>query len=271
MRTRSPSVSARWTAAQRLRLERTRPSTPGGDVDAERRLSSDVAGTATMMGGRSSVLALRTRVIDAEVARALGHGTGQIVLLGAGYDGRSFRFGGGAVRWFEVDRGAVLADKRRRLDALGLTAGGSVAVGLDFSKDDLDAALDAAGHCAAAPSLFVCEALLDALTLEVAASLCATLRARAAAGSVLTATFSVAPEPGAPARALRSATDLLRRAADEPRRNEFRPGDPEKLMVVTGWRATHAESSAERRLDPGARTLVLVCEPGRLGADPLTR
>jgi methyltransferase (TIGR00027 family) len=243
-----------------LRLERTRPSTPGGDVGAERRLCRDVAGKVTTPGG-SSVFALRTRAIDAEVARALGHGTGQIVLLGAGYDGRPFRFGGGVARWFEVDRPAVLADKRRRVDALGLVATGTVAVGLDLSTDDLDAALDAAGHDAAAPSLFVCEGLVDSLTLEAAASLGATLRARAAAGSVLTATFSVLPAPGAPARALRSATDLLRRAAEEPRRNEFRPGDPEKLMVVTGWQVRHTESSAERRLDPGAHTLILVCEP----------
>lgn len=261
MRAGPPSVTARSTAAQRLRLARTRPSTPDGDVEAERRLSRDVAGKVTMVGRWSSVLAVRTRVIDAEVARAIGHGIGQIVLLGAGYDGRSFRFGGGAARWFEVDRPAVLADKRRRLDALGLPATGAVTVGLDLSKDDLDGPLDGAGHDPAAPSLFVCEALLDALTLEAAASLCATLRARAAAGSVLTATFFVAPEPGAPARVVRSATDLLRRAADEPRRNESRPGDPEKLMVVTGWRVTHSESSAERRLDPGAHTLVLVGEP----------
>jgi methyltransferase (TIGR00027 family) len=229
-------------------------------VSAERRLSRDVAGKLTTPRG-SSVLALRTRAIDAEVARALGRGTGQIVLLGAGYDGRPFRFGGGAVHWFEVDRPAVLADKRRRVDALGLVATGTVAVGLDLSKDDLDAALDAAGHDAAAPSLFVCEGLLDSLTLEAAASLCATVGARAAPGSALTATFSVLPEPGAPARALRSATELLRRAAEEPRRNEFRPGDPEKLVVVTGWRVMHTESSAERRLDPGAHTLILVCEP----------
>ena len=229
-------------------------------MDAEYRLARDVAGRITPPGG-SPVLALRTRAIDAEVARAFGRGTGQIILIGAGYDGRPFRFGGGAVRWFEVDRPAVLADKRRRVDALGLAATGSVAVGLDLAKDDLDAALDAAGHDAAEPSLFVCEGLLDTLTLEVVASLCATLRARAAAGSVLTATFTVLPEPAGPARALRSATGLLRRAAEEPRRNEFRPGDPEKLMVVTGWRVTHAESSAERRLDPGAHTLILVCEP----------
>jgi methyltransferase (TIGR00027 family) len=229
-------------------------------VDAERRLSCDVAGKMTTLGA-SSALALRTRAIDAEVARALGQGTEQIILLGAGYDGRPFRFGGGAVRWFEVDRPAVLADKRRRVDALGLVANGTVAVGLDLSRDDLDAALDAAGHDAAAPSLFVCEGLLDSLTLEAAASLCASVRARSAAASVLTATFSVLPEPSAPARALRFATELLRRAAEEPRHNEFRPGDPQKLMVVTGWRLRRSESSAERRLDPGAHTLILVCEP----------
>ena len=80
------------------------------------------------------------------------------------------------------------------------------------------------------------------------------------------ATCTVAPEAGAPVRALRAVTDLVRQATHERRRTEFQPGDPEKLMVVTGWRVTHAESSAERRLDPGAHALVLVCEPdeGRL-------
>ena len=99
------------------------------------------------------------------------------------------------------------------------------------------------------------------MTLEATASVCSALRARAAPGSVLVATFSVAPEGGDVARALRSATGLLRQATDEPRRNEFRPGDPQKLMVVTGWRVTHSESSAERRLDPGAHMLILVGEP----------
>jgi methyltransferase (TIGR00027 family) len=200
-------------------------------------------------------------VVDAEVARALGHGTGQIILLGAGYDGRSLRFGGGAVRWFEVDRPATLADKQRRFAALGITATGTTDIGLDLQRDDLGAALDAAGHSAAASSLFVCEGLLDALTLEATASLCGTLRARAAPGSVLVATVSVTPEAGAPVRVLRAATELLRQAADSPRRNEFRPGDAQKLMVVTGWRVTHAESSPERRLDRGAYLLALVCEP----------
>ncbi len=263
MRAGQPSLTDRWVAAQRLRLEATRPSTPGGDVAAEHRLYRAIAGGAAPVG-RSSVLALRTQVVDAEVARAIGRGTTQIVLLGAGYDGRALRFGGGTARWFEVDRPATLEDKRRRLAELGCVPGGVTSVALelpDRSADEIDAALGAAGHDAGAASLFVCDGLFDALTLATTASLCDALRARAATGSVLVATFSVAPEAGAPVRALRAASALLRHATDEPRPNEFRPGDPEKLMVVTGWRVTHTESSAERRLDPGAHTLLVVCEP----------
>ena len=248
-------------AAQRLRLERTRPSTPGGDIEAERRLYRAVAGSVNVPVGRASSLAQRTRVIDAEVARALGRGTSQIVLLGAGDDGRALRFGGGTSRWFEVDRPQAQADKRSRLSALGIATSATQYVEIDLLADDLGVALEAAGHDAGAPSLFVAEAVFDTLTLEATASACAALRARATADSVLVATFSVVPEGSGPARALRSATDFVRQATDDPRHNGSRPGDPQKLMVVTGWRVTHAESSSERRLDPGAHMLILVCEP----------
>ena len=256
-----PSLRARWVAAQRLRLARTRPSTPGGDVEAERRLYRAVAGGMNIPVGRSAALAQRTQVIDAEVARALGRGTAQVVLLGAGDDGRGLRFGAGAVRWFEVDRPAAQADKRRRLQALDIATDGTTYVGLDLLAEELGPALHAAGHDAGAPTLFVAEDLFDALTLEATASVCSALRARAVPGSALVATFSILPETGALTRTLRSATGLLRQATDERRRNEFRPGDPQKLMVVTGWRVSHAESSAERHLDPGAHVLILVCEP----------
>ncbi len=269
MRSGRPSVHARWVAAQLLRLERTRPSTPEGDVGAERRLLRDVAGAGAGAGtvafpfGRSSVLAQRTRVIDAEVGRALGRGTTQVVLLGSGYDGRPLRFGGGRLHWFEVDRPATQGDKGRRLDTLGIDATGSTSVGLDLLEGgaDLGRALQEAGHDAHAASLFVCEGLLDSLTLEAAATLCRTLRDRAAPGSALVAACTVATETGVPARAVRAIADLVRQATDERRRSAFQPGDLQKLMVVTGWRVTHAESSAERRLDPGAHALVLVCEP----------
>jgi methyltransferase (TIGR00027 family) len=265
MRPGHASLSARWIAAQRLRLERTRPSTPGGDVDAEHRLYLAVAGGVRVPVRRASVLAQRTQVIDAEVARAIGLGTTQIVLLGAGDDGRALRFGGGAVRWFEVDDAGAQAEKRNRLGSLGIATVSTTYLALDLltegGSDGLGAALAAAGHDAGAPTLFVGEGVCDTLTLEAMALLCSALRARAAPGSTFVATFSVEPESGGTARALRTATGLLRQAADEPRRSEWRPGDAQKLMVVTGWRVTHAETSAERRLDPGAHMLVLVCAP----------
>jgi hypothetical protein len=45
----------------------------------------------------------RTEFVDAETANALSKGIDQIVILGAGYDGRALRFGPSA-RWIEVDR-----------------------------------------------------------------------------------------------------------------------------------------------------------------------
>ena len=249
-------------AAHRARLARTRPSTPGADLEGERRLYRDVGGRFAVAVGRPAGIEERTRVVDAEVARAIGQGTAQVVLLGAGYDGRALRFGGGAVRWFEVDLPAIQSDKRRRLDALGIRPAAVSYVGVDLMKGDLDAALDAAGHRRDAPSLFVCEGVLASLSLEAAASLCETLRARAPDGSVLVADFGVAPEPGTASRALRATMHALLRVIGEPRRNEFRPGDPGKLMVVTGWRVAHAASSPGSRLDRGTHTLIVVCEPG---------
>jgi methyltransferase (TIGR00027 family) len=218
--------------------------------------------------GRGAALAQRTRIIDAEVARGLGRGTKQVVLLGAGDDGRALRFGGGATRWFEVDRPDAQAGKRNRLGALGIATPATTYLGLDLQHDELGVALQAAGHDAAAPSLFLAETVFDSLTLEATAAICGVLRDRATpTGSVLVATFSVAPEARGATEALRAAAGLLGRATtDEPRRSDLRPGDPEKLMVVTGWRVTHAESSSERRLDPGAHTVILVSEPGPVPA-----
>ena len=114
---RRPSVTARWVAGAAGPPRAARgPRRPRGDVEGERRLSRDVGGIvrrARRPGRRpgGSGPGSSTR----EVARALGRGIEQIVLLGAGYDGRALRFGGGAVRWFEVDLPAPQADKRRRL------------------------------------------------------------------------------------------------------------------------------------------------------------
>jgi methyltransferase (TIGR00027 family) len=243
-------------------MARTRPATPGGDLDGERRLYRDVIGSIPVLpAGRVGDVQLRTRVVDAEVAHAIGRGIDQIVLVGAGYDGRALRFAADALRWFEVDTAVVLTDTRNRLGALGVAPAGVAWVDADIERDDLAVVLDAAGHDHARPSLFVCESVLVGLPLPATASLCEGLRARAARGSTFVATFAVAPEPTRPLRTLRTATNAAMRVLGETRRDELRPGDPEKLMVVTGWHATHIERGSEHRLDRAAHQLVVVCEP----------
>jgi methyltransferase (TIGR00027 family) len=256
-----PSLSDRWVAAQRARLERTRPSTPGADIAAERRFQRDVAGALALPLGRSAGIAVRTKAVDDEVARAIGRGTDQLVLFGAGYDGRAIRFRGTA-RWFEVDRPIVQADKRARLASVGIDQRDVAYVGTDFTSADLGDALSAAGHDPARPSLFVCDEWFLRLSLELVASVCRTVRDRAPDGTVLVASFRVAAEGAGLARLRRRASDPLFKMTGAARGNELRPGDPEKLMVVTGWRPLRTVASATSRLEPRSLVQVLSCEPG---------
>ena len=246
-------------------MERRRPSTPAGDVAGEHALYRDVRGIVALPLGRPTTMAQRTAFVDNEVARAIGHGVDQIVLLGAGYDGRALRFGGGATRWYEVDDPRTEDDKRRRLASLGVEPSSVTSIGVDLmaahEPADLGEALAAAAHDPDRPSLFVCEDLFASLSLEAIASLCTTLRARAPEGSALVATVLVVPEPGSRGQALRGAVDLLRRVTGEARRSELYPGDAQKLMVVTGWRVARSQVSTAGRVAQGSHRLLLAAEP----------
>jgi hypothetical protein len=67
----------------------------------------------------------RTRFFDGRVLAAISAGTGQVVILGAGYDDRALRFRSPGVRFFELDHPATQADKARRLRALRAAKPGS--------------------------------------------------------------------------------------------------------------------------------------------------
>jgi len=234
-------------------------------VAGEHALYRDVRGIVALPLGRPTTMAERTVFVDNEVARAIGHGVDQIVLLGAGYDGRALRFGGGATRWYEVDDSRTEDDKRRRLASLGVEPSSVTSIGLDLmaahGPADLGEALAAAAHDPDRPSLFVCEGLFASLSLEVIASLCTTLRARAPEDSALVATVLVVPETGSRGQALRGAVDLLRRVTGEARRSELYPGDAQKLMVVTGWRVARSQVSTAGRFAQGSHLLLLAAEP----------
>lgn len=114
------------------------------------------AARRALTAGLVDHLALRTAAIDRALGVAAADGARQVVLLGAGLDARAWRLGALAgSRVFEVDHPSTQAWKRARTARLGAPRAEVTLVPVDFTRDDLGAALAAAGHDAAARTAWV--------------------------------------------------------------------------------------------------------------------
>src|SRR5207244_5763641 len=113
----------------------------------------------------ADLMALRTSAIDAAVRDALAAGATQLVILGAGYDGRAWRMSELAgVKVFEVDHPATQGDKRAHLAELPPATGVVTFVAVDFERESLGAALDRAGHDRSSPTCWIWEGVVMYLT-----------------------------------------------------------------------------------------------------------
>ncbi len=101
--------------------------------------------------------AARTTFFDAALARHLGE-IDQLVVLGAGYDTRSFRVPE-AIRCFEVDMPKTQQMKRRTVKKAGLDATRITFVPADFMAEDWLEKLIGAGYDPAKPTFFLWEAV----------------------------------------------------------------------------------------------------------------
>ena len=102
-------------------------------------------------------MAVRSRCAEDELARALGRGATQYVVLGAGLDTFGYRnpHPPPAVRVFEVDHPATQAWKRAQLAAAGMPVPASVTFApVDFERQTLAEGLARAGFDRRAPSFF---------------------------------------------------------------------------------------------------------------------
>jgi methyltransferase (TIGR00027 family) len=100
----------------------------------------------------------RTRHMDEVLLAEVDRGITQLVLLGAGYDSRPYRFADRLrdVRVFEVDLPELGAVKRRKVRRIhGEPPANVTYVEIDFTRDDLGERLAASGHDRAAPTLFL--------------------------------------------------------------------------------------------------------------------
>lgn len=187
-RRRRPSSTARNVAV--LRAASPRRSIPTGDASGDERLAGSLrAPLPVQLPGMPAYIAVRTTFFDDRLLAACERDARQVVILGAGYDGRSVRFRQPHVTFFEADHPGTQADKRRRLAALGVDTADVRWVELDIGRDRADAVLAAAGHQASVPTHFMCEGVTAYLPMAVLRELLVSVRSCAAPGSTLAIDF----------------------------------------------------------------------------------
>jgi len=114
-------------------------------------------------------LAVRDRYIDDYLETCLGEGFEQLVILGAGYDARAYRFEAlkHEVRVFEVDHPATQAVKLKKLEAIfGAPPAHVTYVPIDFNRESLAELLCASGYDARSKTLFIWQGVTQYLTAQ---------------------------------------------------------------------------------------------------------
>ena len=260
MREGKPSVTARFVARTRATLDR--PEVPTGDAPAERRLYESLGRTPLGRGsGRwHERMARRTAFFDCVTLAALDRGVRQIVIVGAGYDGRPLRFAAPGVTWFEVDHPATQTDKRARLAAVGASTDEIVFVPLDLTTGDLVQSLEAAGFDRTEASLFLVEGLLGYLLRDTTERLLSGLRGLATLESRLAVAFPIASQDGKAVPRLRHRVrGMLVSVLGEPWLTRFSLEEVEDLFTRTGWHVSVELDTPQRY--QGHRGVLIVGEP----------
>ena len=170
---------------------------------------------ATVM---ADMIALRTVAIDAAVSAAIAGGAAQLVILGAGYDGRAWRMKDlTGVRVFEADHPVTQSDKRAHLPELPEPAGIVTFVSIDFERESLDPVLKRAGHDASSPTCWIWEGVVMYLTREAMLATLDGIKRRSAPGSTLIVNYHTAHR--------RFLARMTFRLIGEPQISAWTPGE----------------------------------------------
>ncbi|MEO6603516.1 MAG: class I SAM-dependent methyltransferase [Polyangiaceae bacterium] len=158
----------------RQRVERIRRGESESMIDSVRN---------TIASKRSQMMVARTVAIDRAVRSASAP---QVVILGAGLDGRAWRMNElQDTVVFEVDHHDSQREKRARAAKLNPKCKEVRFVPVDFARDSLDEALAAAGHNSTAPTTWVWEGVVMYLTLAQIEATLKVVGKRSAPGSRL--------------------------------------------------------------------------------------
>jgi methyltransferase (TIGR00027 family) len=196
---------------ERAEVQRVREGKPPKDLASRM--------TYELIRGGAEIIVPRTVAIDEAI---LEHAAPQVVILGAGLDGRAWRMPALAGAYVcEVDQPASQHEKQDRAAALPADRAPRF-VPVDFGRDRLADALAAAGHRTGTPTTWVWEGVVPYLTRAAVAATVAEVAACSAPGSRLIVNYQSPSRFGGLVRRVIGA--LARRAnpwAAEPWRSAW--------------------------------------------------
>jgi methyltransferase (TIGR00027 family) len=161
----------------------------GAVVSLVRRMPYRMRAQSVTLAG----LAARVLWFDDQVTEAIEASIEQIVVVGAGYDSRAWRFGRPGVQFFELDHAGTQRDKARRAPG-----GGPKYIEADLSEQSAADALVAGGLDESQPSLFIFEGLSMYLDEAVVRRQLGQLGHLSAVGSRLAIDFQPPRDVGTP-------------------------------------------------------------------------
>jgi methyltransferase (TIGR00027 family) len=193
--------------------------------------------------GRMDIVPLRTRWLDEAWHEAHRLGIRQLVLLGAGLDGRAFRLEDiGDTAVFEIDHPATQALKRKRATGLRPLAERHAFVPIDFESNDL---VDVLGTrlTRKAPTFWIWEGVTTYLSREAQQATLKTVSTLSAAGSRLAFTYVEPKLTTGGERFTRRIVGLL----GEPFVGYLSRGDAARLATEAGFSVISDTSPREWR------------------------
>jgi methyltransferase (TIGR00027 family) len=133
-----------------------------GEHPLARALEADTPESRNDPEVQSAVMTLivRTKFIDERLERAIAEGASQVVILGAGWDTRAYRFAEllRGARVFELDQPSTQNWKRRRAEeSLGPASANLTYLPLDFRTQTIEQVLATAGYDATRKTFFIWE------------------------------------------------------------------------------------------------------------------
>lgn len=206
---------------------------------------------------------LRHHHFDQALLAAVDSGVTQVVLLGAGYDMRAYRFSErlSGVRYFEVDHPATAARKQAVVQRnAGILAACELHhISIDFSRQRLADVLPASGFDQSLRTLFIWEGVTMYLDRDAVSSTFHTLAGLSPDGSQLVFDYLGRSGDGSLAQWFHRHSPRLLRAIGEPIAWRIDADDLALLLQEACWRLAEVSSMPElgQRYAPGEPVPVL--------------